>query len=122
MGGEKRCGDAGQHQTREDSHGQHILLDPLTPRRLRRAEDDALHAVVDAPACLEGVRVRGVGEVVEICLEQPEGLQQRYYGSRAQVLVEGPHQKRTVDRLLAQVDYKLLQCHGLIVDANEEVA
>jgi hypothetical protein len=31
------------------------------------------------------------------------------------------HQKRPVDRFLAQVYYKFLQCHGLIVDADEEV-
>lgn len=34
----------------------------------------------------------------------------------------GAHQKRAVDRLLAQVYYEFLQCHGFIVDANEEVA
>jgi hypothetical protein len=32
------------------------------------------------------------------------------------------HQQRPVDGLLAQVYYEFLQCHGLIVDADEEVA
>ena len=31
------------------------------------------------------------------------------------------HQKRAVDRLLAQVYYEFLQSHGLIVDADEQV-
>jgi hypothetical protein len=36
--------------------------------------------------------------------------------------VSNAHQQCAVDRLLAQVDYELLQRHGLIVDADEQVA
>lgn len=43
-------------------------------------------------------------------------------GLRACVRLEGSHQKRAVDRLLAQVDDELLQGHGLVVYANEQVA
>ena len=35
---------------------------------------------------------------------------------------ENTHQQSPVDRLLAQVDDELLQGHGLIVDADEQVA
>jgi hypothetical protein len=35
---------------------------------------------------------------------------------------QGAHQQRAVHRLLAEVDYKLLQGHGLVVDADEQVA
>jgi hypothetical protein len=35
--------------------------------------------------------------------------------------IRKPHQKRAVDRLLAQVNYELLKGHGLVVDADEEV-
>src|SRR5690242_16145524 len=74
MGGKEGRGDAGQHQTREHRGRQHILLDALAACGFGGAKDDALHAVVDAPACLEGIRVRGGGEVVEVRLEEPEGL------------------------------------------------
>jgi hypothetical protein len=32
------------------------------------------------------------------------------------------HQQCAIDGLFAQVYYELFQCHGLIVDANEQVA
>jgi hypothetical protein len=74
MSGEERCGYTCQHQAREYGDGQYILLDLLPPLWLGRPKYDALHAVVDSPARLEGDRVRGAGKVVEVCLEQPEGL------------------------------------------------
>lgn len=121
---EGRC-YAGEHQAREDSDGEDILLDLLPPLRLCGTKDDALDAVVYPPASLEGNGVRGAREVVEIGLEEPEGLKGLglagiHASGRHSVL--GAHQKRAVDRLLAQVYYEFLQCHGLIVDANEEVA
>jgi hypothetical protein len=36
--------------------------------------------------------------------------------------VREAHQQRAIDRLLAQVYDELLQRHGLVVDADEEVA
>ena len=36
--------------------------------------------------------------------------------------VRGAHQQRAVDGFLAQVYYEFLQRHGLVVDANEQVA
>jgi hypothetical protein len=78
MGGEEGRGDAGQHQARQDGDGQDVLADLLPPLGLGGPEDDALHAVVDAPARLEGDRVWGAREVVEVRLEQPEGLRDIY--------------------------------------------
>lgn len=70
---EGRC-YAGEHQAREDSDGEDILLDLLPPLRLCGTKDDALDAVVYPPTSLEGNGVRGAREVVEIGLEEPEGL------------------------------------------------
>lgn len=61
---------------------------------------------------------------MEIGLEQPEGLRtvlSRVNWRRADPPRGVPYQKRAVDRLLAQVDYELLQGHRLIVYADEEV-
>jgi hypothetical protein len=61
---------------------------------------------------------------VEIGLEEPEGLRDRlaptWASQRHGVL--GAHQQRSVDGFFAEVYYELLEGHGLIVDANEEVA
>lgn len=59
----RRC-NAREDQTREDRDWQDVLFDFLAALGLRRPEDDALHAVVDAPTRLEGNRVRGTCEVV----------------------------------------------------------
>lgn len=125
MGGQEGRGDAGQDQAREHRDGQDVLLDLLSPLRLGRAKDDALHAVVDAAARLEGDGTRGAGEVAQVRLEQPEGLRavSRHVGlAEDTVARERAHQKGAVDRLLAQVDDEFLQGHGVIVDADEQVA
>jgi hypothetical protein len=36
--------------------------------------------------------------------------------------MEGPHQQCGIDRLLAQVQYEFLQGHGVIIDADGQVA
>lgn len=77
MCGQERGGDAGQDQAGEQGDGQDVLLDLLAALGLGGAKDDALDAVVDAAARLEGGRVGGVGQVVEVGLEQPEGLRYR---------------------------------------------
>ena len=133
MGGQKRGGYARKHQAREDGDGQNVLLYFLAPLGLGRPKDDALDAVVDAATCLEGDRIGRTCEVVQIGLEEPKGLQavgrlaptytdtlQKTWGERGER--GNTHQQSPVDRLLAQVDDKLLQGHGLIVDTNKEVA
>jgi hypothetical protein len=124
MGGQEGRGNARKHQTGEHRHGQHVLLDLLPPRGLGGAKHDALHAVVDAPARLEGNRVRGTGEVVQVRLEEPEGLRMHVstHVGPSETRGRAAHQQRAVHRLLAEVDYKLLQRHGLVVDADEQVA
>ena len=72
--GEKRGCNAGENKTSKDGDGQDVLLDLLAALRLSRAKDDALDAVVDTAACFEGVGVWGGGEVVQVRLEEPEGL------------------------------------------------
>jgi hypothetical protein len=74
MGGEEGHCNAGQHQAREDRDGQDVLLDLLPPLRLGGPKHDALHAVVDPAARLEGDGVGHAAEVVEVRLEEPEGL------------------------------------------------
>jgi hypothetical protein len=125
MGGKKRRCYTRQHQARQDGDGQYVLPNLLSPLWLGGPEHDALHAVVDSSACLEGNRVRGAREVVEIGLEQPEGLRHELvctWAGQQETQCPDTHQQRAVDRLLAQVYYELLQGHGLVVDANEQVA
>ena len=60
---------------------------------------------------------------MQVGLEQPEGLEGGLAGAAAnKTRYPEAHQKRAVDRLLAQVYYELLQGHGLVVDGDEQVA
>jgi hypothetical protein len=60
-------------------------------------------------------------EIVEVGLEEPEGLRDALALSLCRAWCRA-HQKCTIDGLFAQVYDELLQGHGLVVDANEEVA
>lgn len=67
-------GNTGQYQTRQHGGRQYIVLYALSGRRIRASEDNALYFVVYPATSLECVR-RGLGgEIVEVCLEEPEGL------------------------------------------------
>lgn len=74
MSGQEGRGNAGEHQAGQHGDGQNVLLDLVAALGLGGAKDDALDLVVDAAARLEGVRRGGGGEVVEVRLEEPEGL------------------------------------------------
>jgi hypothetical protein len=63
-----------EHKTRQQSDGQDVLGDLLSAGGLRRTKDDALDSVVDAAARLEGVRGGCLGEVAQVCLQEPESL------------------------------------------------
>lgn len=69
-------------------------------------------------------RLRVPGEVVEVCLEEPESLVK--VSALALAIMRGirelSDQQSRVHRFLAQVEYELLQRHGLVVHADEEVA
>ena len=67
-------GNTGQHYAREDSDWQDIVLYPLLAHRLRRAEDDALYLIVYPPTYSKSVGVGGTGQVAQVGLEEPEGL------------------------------------------------
>lgn len=75
MSRKKRRGYTGQYQARKHSHRQDVLLDLFSPLGLRGSKHDALDLVVYASALLKRVRVRVAGKVVEVGLEEPEGLQ-----------------------------------------------
>lgn len=54
---------------------------------------------------------------------ESKSLAERTVGKLATVLRElFAYQQRAGDGLFTQIQYELLQCHGLIVDANNEVA
>lgn len=74
MAGKEWGREAGKDETRENCDGKHIAPYALAVGGLGGAEDDALDLVVQTAACLESVRLRIAGEVVEVGLEQPEGL------------------------------------------------
>jgi hypothetical protein len=121
MTGKPGGGHAGEYQARQDGNGETVLLDLLAALWLGGPEDDALDLVVYAATCLERVRVGVRGKVMEVGLEEPEGLREALAAWRRRGRCRA-HQKRAIDGLLAQVDYEFLQGHGLVVDANEEVA
>ena len=121
MSGKPGGRHTGNHQARQDGNGENVLLDLLAALRLGGPENDALDLVVYPATCLERVRIVVCGEVVEVGLEEPEGLREALAPSLSRAAC-GAHQKRAVDGLFAQVYYEFLQGHGLIVDANEEVA
>jgi hypothetical protein len=58
---------------------------------------------------------------VKVGLEEPEGLRDTLAPSLCRARCRA-HQKCAIDGLFAQVYDELLQGHGLVVDANEEVA
>ena len=67
-------GNTSQYQTGQHGDWQNIVLYALPGRRVRASKDNALYFVVYPPTGLECVR-RGLGgEIVEVCLEEPEGL------------------------------------------------
>lgn len=69
--------NASQYQTGQHGDRQYIVLYALPGRRIRASEDNALYFVVYPATSLECVR-RGLGgEIVEVCLEEPEGLWMR---------------------------------------------
>lgn len=74
MTGQKRGGDTGENEAREDGDGQHVAPDAFAVGGLRGTKDDALDLVVQTTASLELVGLGVAGEIVEIGLEQPEGL------------------------------------------------
>jgi hypothetical protein len=75
MPGKKGGCYAGEYQAGENRDGQDILLDLLSPLRLCGTKHDALDLIVYAPALLECIRRRIASKVVEVGLEEPEGLQ-----------------------------------------------
>lgn len=103
-----------------------------------QAEDDVLDLVVDPATGLEGLALGVRGEVVEVRLEDPECLSAR----RAELALRGvawsglapkeaaprgrdgarTHQESGGHGLLAEVQQELLQCHGLIIDGDDNVA
>ena len=67
-------GNTGQYQTGQHGDRQHIVLYALPGRRIRASEDNALYFVVYPATSLECVRGGLGGEIIEVCLEEPEGL------------------------------------------------
>jgi hypothetical protein len=94
MSREPRRGYAGEHQTRQDRDGQNVLLDLLALLRLGGAKDDALHLVVYATALFEFIRVRVARQVVQVRLEEPEGLGGGLAGAWAMGYVSCPPEAR----------------------------
>lgn len=67
--------NAGEDQTRKNGHWKHIPPNALAAAVIvGGAEDDALDLVVQTTACLKSVGLGVAGQVVEIGLEEPEGL------------------------------------------------
>lgn len=88
-----------------------------------------LHLVVDAAARLEGLGLGRGGEIVQVGLEQPEGLHSggklvsgRIETGRGEAQRGSTDQQGRGDRLLAEVQEELFERHGLVVDADDEVA
>ena len=69
--------NTGQYQTGQHGNRQHIILYALPGRRVRASKDNALYFVVYPATGLECVRGGLGGEIVEVCLEEPEGLWMR---------------------------------------------
>jgi hypothetical protein len=57
---------------------------------------------------------------MEVRLEEPESLGGVLVTAFSSAILR-THQKRAIHRFFAQVYYEFLQCHGLIVDADEQV-
>jgi hypothetical protein len=74
MTGEEGRSYSTEHKTGQQSDGQDVLGNLLSADGLRRTKDDALDLVVDAAACLESVGGGSLGEVAEVCLQEPESL------------------------------------------------
>ena len=74
MTGKEGRSYSAEHKTGQQSDGQDVLGNLLSADGLGRTKDDALDSVVDAAARLEGVGGRGLGEVAEVCLQEPESL------------------------------------------------
>ena len=70
-------GNTGQYQTGQHGDRQYIVLYALPGRRVRASEDNALYFVVYPATSLECVRGGLRGEIVQVCLEEPEGLWMR---------------------------------------------
>jgi hypothetical protein len=62
------------------------------------------------------------GEVVEVGLKEPERLRSGVRKACMQRRELYTHQKSAIDRLFAQIYYEFLQCHGIIVDGDEQMA
>ena len=82
---EDGAGDAGEHEAPQHRHGEDIFGDLFVPRTVGETKDDVLNLVIDAAAGLEGFGLRCSGEVVQVGLEEPEGLYSgvfSWWGSR----------------------------------------
>lgn len=119
--GDHGQGNAGEDEAGEDGDGQDIFPDLAVTRGVGQAKDDVLDLVVHASTSLEGAGLRVGREVVQIGLEEPEGLESVRERASAGGGGEHTHQKRGRDRLLAEIEQELLEGHGLVVDTDYEV-
>jgi hypothetical protein len=73
--GEERACDAREDEASQNRHGQDIVGNLLVAHALGgKAKDDVLDLVVYPATCLEGLGLGVRREVVEVGLEEPEGL------------------------------------------------
>lgn len=100
MSRQKRRGYAGEHQTGQYGDRQDVFFDLLASLGLGRAKDDALDFVVYSATCLESVRVRSGCEIVQVGLEEPEGLHMLATMAHVRRMLKA-HQERTINRFLA---------------------
>ena len=66
---------ARQHETSQNRNWQHILFYLLNALNFRHTKHDALHLIIYTSAGFERCGHRVTGEIIEVSLEEPKGLE-----------------------------------------------
>lgn len=107
-------GHAGKDEARKNGDRKYVLLDLVMSGGICESEDDVLHLVIHSAACLERAGLGIQRQVVEVRLEQPEGLE--HQGTCVSQIhptttCNGSYQQSCSGGLFAKIQEKLLQCH-----------